>query len=46
MQFEKGGADVDDDVFGLNTLMEDVKAGAKRKGHGEDREEDGKSRRR
>ena len=45
MQFEKGRADVDEDVFGLNTLMEDVKAGAKRKGHGEDRV-DGKSRRR
>lgn len=45
VQFEKGRDDVDDDVFGLNTLMEDVKAGAKRKGDGEERE-DGKSRRR
>lgn len=45
VQFEKGRDDVDEDVFGLNTLMEDVKAGAKRKGEGGDRE-DGKSRRR
>lgn len=48
VQFEKGGNDVDEDLFGLNTLMEDVKAGAKRKadGGGDERGGDGKSRRR
>ncbi len=47
MQFEKGGNDVDEDVFGLNTLMEDVKAGAKRKAEGGDeRGGEGRTRRR